>query len=192
MAAAWKRRWGKARSPEHCLPKTGSTAWVFTARTLSSWGPGRKFSAINLMFCQEMALAGSCHPCSSRIHRQVRGCLALAGLGAALQGCWDSVRSESLLVCPLPWQGDGGRHDGEEGSPPGMLVQGPNLPKSDEGDKEKESSRMRMQWVAWRSSGDRRGHLLSRGAALPTAGVTYARLRCAGGYATGGRDTGSL
>lgn len=49
-----------------------------------------------------------------------------------------SVRSESPS-CALA--GDGGRHDGEQGSPPGTLVKGPNLPKRDEGDKEKESVR---------------------------------------------------
>lgn len=49
-----------------------------------------------------------------------------------------SVRSESLLVSPVPWHGDGGRRDGEEGSPPETRVQGANLPKSDEGDEENE------------------------------------------------------
>lgn len=54
-----------------------------------------------------------------------------------------SARSESLLVPAMPWQEDGGRHDGEEGSPSGTLLQGSNHPKSDEWDKEKKSGRRR-------------------------------------------------
>lgn len=42
-----------------------------------------------------------------------------------------------------------------------------------------------MQRVAWRSSGDRRGHLLTRGAALPAVEVTCAGSRHAGGCAMG-------
>lgn len=125
-------------APEHCLPKTG-TAWVFTVRNLSAWGPGKKFSAINLVFCQEMALAGSCHPRSSRLHAQA-GC-GVAGFDRARwcpAGMFGkgSGRSEPLLVPPMPWQEDGGRHNGEEASTPRILV--PNHPKSDEGERKGE------------------------------------------------------
>lgn len=69
----------------------------------------------------------------------------MTGLGGALQGSLakEKARSESLFVPPVPWRGDGGRHVGEEGTPPGTWVQRADVPKSGEGDTEKASSRMR-------------------------------------------------